>query len=50
MCPAMQGVLKDIQVLDYFFPSLCSMLRQKLSEEHVQAFKNWDLQQSNMEK
>lgn len=45
MCPAVQWTLKDIQVLNGFLLLLCSTLRQKLSEEHVQAFNYCNLQQ-----
>lgn len=42
MCPAVLWILKDVQVLNDFLP-LSSRLRQKLSEEHVKAFNNWNL-------
>ena len=43
MCPAVLWILKDVQVLNDFLP-LFSTLRQKLSEEHVKAFNNCNLQ------
>lgn len=47
MSPAVQRILEDIQVVDDFLPSWFSPLRQKLSEECVQAFKDWNLKQKN---